>query len=91
MFVILPHTSTGSPRYMRPFYLRFRVCAIEKWPFSWNRTYPHIYSYSWFISSFFYNLLLAKNATQCVSTKAFIKFRGLLKNILTSWKLYKTS
>jgi hypothetical protein len=47
MFVILPHTSTGGPRYMRPFYLRFRVCAIEKWPFSWNRTYPQIYSYSW--------------------------------------------
>jgi hypothetical protein len=29
-------SSTGGPRYMWPFYLRFCVCAIEKWPFSWN-------------------------------------------------------
>jgi len=25
--------STGGPRYMRSFYLRIRVNAIEKWPF----------------------------------------------------------
>jgi hypothetical protein len=28
--------NTGSPRYMRPFYLQFWVYAIEKWPFFWN-------------------------------------------------------
>ncbi len=33
--------STGGPRYMRSFYLRFHVYAIEKWPFS--GTYPLIY------------------------------------------------
>jgi len=27
---------TGSPRYMRSFYLRFRVYAIQKWPLFWN-------------------------------------------------------
>jgi len=27
---------TGGPRYMRSFYLRIRVYAIEKWPFFWN-------------------------------------------------------
>ncbi len=27
---------TGGPRYMRSFYLRFRVYAIQKWHFFWN-------------------------------------------------------
>ncbi len=36
---------TGSPRYMRVFYLRFRVYAIQKWPFS--GTYPLINSHPW--------------------------------------------
>ncbi len=37
--------STGGPRYLRSFYLRFHAYAIEKWPFS--GTYPLIYSYPW--------------------------------------------
>jgi len=28
--------NTGSPRYMRCFYLRFCVYAIQKWPLFWN-------------------------------------------------------
>jgi len=27
---------TGGPRYMRSFYLWFRIYAIQKWPFFWN-------------------------------------------------------
>ncbi len=38
-------TNTGGPRYMRSFYLRIRVYAIEKWPFS--GTYPLIYCDCW--------------------------------------------
>jgi len=30
------YISTGSPHYMRPFYLQFQVYVIEKWLFSWN-------------------------------------------------------
>jgi len=28
--------TTGGPRYMRSFYLQFRVYAIQKWPFFWD-------------------------------------------------------
>jgi len=35
-FLILSQLNTGRPRYMRSFYLRFRVYAIQKWPFFWN-------------------------------------------------------
>jgi len=28
--------NTGSPRYMRSFYLQFCVYAIQKWPLFWN-------------------------------------------------------
>jgi len=28
--------NTGGPRYMRSFYLQFRIYAIQKWPFFWN-------------------------------------------------------
>jgi len=38
---------TGGPRFMQSFYLRFRVYAIRKWPFS--ETYPLIYSHPWSI------------------------------------------
>jgi len=40
MFLFVPfcYFYTGSPRYMRSFYLRFRVYAIRKWPFYWNLT-----------------------------------------------------
>ena len=34
----------GSTRYLRSFYLRYRVNAIEKQPFS--KTYPLIYSHT---------------------------------------------
>jgi len=34
--------STGGPHYMRSFYLRIHVYAIDKWLFS--GTYPLIYS-----------------------------------------------
>ncbi len=33
---VIPFGGTGGPRYMRSFYMRFRVYAIEKWPFFWN-------------------------------------------------------
>jgi len=36
---------TGGPRYIRSFYLRIPVYAIQKWPFS--GTYPVIYSDHW--------------------------------------------
>jgi len=36
---------TGGPRYMRSFYLRICVYAIEKWPFS--GTHPLVYSDCW--------------------------------------------
>ncbi len=35
-FILRILICTGGPRYMKPFYLRFHVYAIEKWPFSWN-------------------------------------------------------
>ncbi len=38
-----PKLNTGSPHYMRSFYLRFCIYAIQKWPFS--GTYPLIYSH----------------------------------------------
>jgi len=34
--ILSNNVSTGSPRYMRSFYLRFRIYSNEKWPFSWN-------------------------------------------------------
>jgi len=36
---------TGGPRYMQTFYLRFRVYAIQKWPF--YGTNPLINSHPW--------------------------------------------
>ncbi len=35
---VFPNMSpyTGGPRYMRSFYMRFRIYAIEKWSFFWN-------------------------------------------------------
>jgi len=49
--VRLHYSSTGGPRYMRSFYLRFLVYEIEKWPFS--GTYRLIYGNPWsFICEF---------------------------------------
>jgi len=37
-------SSTGGPRYMRSFYLRFCVYAIEKWPFLYvNLSYASLF------------------------------------------------
>ncbi len=38
--------STGCPRYMRSFYLQFRIYVIHKWSLFWN-LYPLIYSNPW--------------------------------------------
>ncbi len=57
----------GGPHYMRPFYLQFRVCAIEKWPFSWNLSsnlqlsLVFLYANSLYASLFFESLSLAYN------------------------------
>jgi len=59
--------STGGPRYMRPFYLRFHVYAIEKWPFSWNLSINvqlslvFLYSKLLYASLFLESLSLAYN------------------------------
>ena len=60
-------TNTGGPRYMRSFYLRFCVYAIEKWPFSQNLSsnlwyfQVFLYANSLYASLFLESLSLAYN------------------------------
>jgi len=45
LYFMYLNCNTGGASYMRSFYLRFRVYAIQKWPFS--GTHPLIYSHPW--------------------------------------------
>ena len=55
------------PRYVRSFFLQFRVCATENWPFFWNlssnlqSSLVFLYANSLYASIFFRSLSLAYN------------------------------
>jgi len=65
--ISIKNSNTGGPRYMRPLYLRFCICAIEKWSFSWNLSsilqlsLVFLYSNSLYASLFFESLSLSYN------------------------------
>ncbi len=77
---------TGSPRYMRSFYLRFRAYAIENWPFLRNLS-PNLwvslvflYSNSLYTSLIFWSLSLAYNEVCLYFLTKNVRFFTMGKN-----------
>jgi len=78
--------STGGPPYMRSFYLRFHVYAIQKWPFFWNLSSNYqsslvfLYANSLYASLFLQSLSLAYNKVHLYK----IYFIGLATFLMAS-------
>ena len=62
-----PWEGTGVPRYIRSFYLRFRVYATENWQFFWKlssnlqSSLDFLFANSLYASIFFWSLSLPDN------------------------------
>jgi len=77
---------TGGPRYMRSFYLQFRIYAIRKWPFFWNlssnlqSSLVFLYANSLYASLFLESLSLEYNETlvNIKNLKSGVDFINLL-------------
>ncbi len=90
--ILCNNVSTGSPRYMRSFFLRFRIYLNEKWPFSWNLSsnlwYSQVFLYanSLYSSLFLESLSLAYNE---VHLYVFRFVQGTKQNIIFYLQLFK--
>ncbi len=82
------NNNTGSPRYMRSFYLRFRGYAIKKWPLFWNLSSDlqsplvFLYANSLYASLFFEFLSLAYNEVHLYLKVKFLSLKFQITKLM---------
>jgi len=88
--------STGGPRYMRTFYLRFRVYSIPKWPFFCNLTsnlqssLVFLYANSLYSSLFLESLSLAYNEVHLYTNVSYLLSWWIILDIFANyWWFYQ--